>query len=197
MNDNKEEKQAFIKWAVRNQYDVSEISTVHGVLFKRQSTTDAWLGWLYSAKAKAEKLEGCVVVPESFEIGHLKDRITELLDERQDLYAQINNEQAVPDTHMLIEKKDIENWYLDESEYMWFEADGIDGYLEDIDIGEVIEVQRKEYVVTNNNPVFAAKPWDDNGNCADTWEFFESKDEAEKAAVHCKTMLEAARGGNE
>lgn len=63
MNDNKEEKQAFIKWAVRNQYDVSEISTVHGVLFKRQSTTDAWLGWLYSAKAKAEKLEGCVVVP--------------------------------------------------------------------------------------------------------------------------------------
>ncbi|NAR60047.1 hypothetical protein [Acinetobacter haemolyticus] len=102
---------------------------------------------------------------------------------------------VVPDTHMLIEKKDIENWYLDESEYMWFEADGIDGYLEDIDIGEVIEVQRKEYVVTNNNPVFAAKPWDDNGNCADTWEFFESKDEAEKAAAHCKAMLEAARGG--
>ena len=105
--------------------------------------------------------------------------------------------QAVPDTHVLIEKKDIENWYLDESEYMWFEADGIDGYLEDIDIGEVVEVQRKEYVVTNNNPVFAAKPWDDNGNCADTWEFFESKDEAEKAAAHCKSMFEASESGAE
>ncbi|KXZ70374.1 hypothetical protein [Acinetobacter venetianus] len=131
------------------------------------------------------------------------ERLIELSMKLGELYAQLDFNKklegcvVVPDTHMLIEKKDIENWYLDESEYMWFEADGIDGYLEDIDIGEVIEVQRKEYVVTNNNPVFAAKPWDDNGNCADTWEFFESKDEAEKAAAHCKAMVEAARGGNE
>ncbi|MGY3822828.1 hypothetical protein [Acinetobacter haemolyticus] len=58
-----EERQKFIKWAARNHYDVSEITTSHSVLFKRQSTTDAWMGWLYSAKDKAEKLEGCVVVP--------------------------------------------------------------------------------------------------------------------------------------
>ncbi|CAA3726021.1 DUF551 domain-containing protein [Acinetobacter baumannii] len=44
--------------------------------------------WLARAKAQA--------VQQSFEIGRLQDRITELLDERQDLYAQINNDQAVP-----------------------------------------------------------------------------------------------------
>ncbi|EPG40160.1 DUF551 domain-containing protein [Acinetobacter baumannii] len=42
-------------------------------------------------KAKAQ------AVQQSFEIGRLQDRITELLDERQDLYAQINNYQAVPE----------------------------------------------------------------------------------------------------
>ncbi|WP_284074014.1 hypothetical protein [Acinetobacter nosocomialis] len=112
-------------------------------------------------------------------------------------FQEKSKAQAVPEGYVLIKKEDIENWYLDESEYMWFEADGIDGYLEDIDIGEVVEVQRKEYVVTNSNPVFAAKPWDDNGNYADTWEFFESKDEAEKAAAHCKAMYEASESGAE
>lgn len=58
-----DERQAFITWATRNQYDVSEIDTVYGVLFKRQSTENAWMGWISSAKAKDEKLEGCVVVP--------------------------------------------------------------------------------------------------------------------------------------
>ncbi|WGQ05140.1 DUF551 domain-containing protein [Acinetobacter baumannii] len=44
----------------------------------------------WKARAKAQ------AVQQSFEIGRLQDRITELLDERQDLYAQINNDQAVP-----------------------------------------------------------------------------------------------------
>lgn len=105
--------------------------------------------------------------------------------------------QAVPDTHVLVEKKDIENWYLDESEYMWFEADGMDGYLEDIDIGEVVEVQRKEYVVINSNPVFAAKAWDESDKSVGQWDFFESKEEAEKAAAHCKAMFEASESGAE
>lgn len=63
MIDFNEELQAFIKWAVRNQYDVSQIDTVDDALFKRQSTEDAWMGWISSAKAKAEKLNGCVMVP--------------------------------------------------------------------------------------------------------------------------------------
>ncbi|KYQ82497.1 hypothetical protein AWW72_17990 [Acinetobacter sp. NRRL B-65365] len=62
-NDFYEERQSFIKWAIRNHYDVSETTSVHGVLFKRQSTTDAWLGWLYSSRSNAEKLKDCVVVP--------------------------------------------------------------------------------------------------------------------------------------
>jgi hypothetical protein len=47
-----------------------------------------WVAW-QAAKAQA--------VPAEFEIGRLKDQITELLDERQDLYAQINA-QAVPES---------------------------------------------------------------------------------------------------
>ena len=56
----------------------------------------AWYAWQEKAKAQA--------VQQSFEIGCLQDRITELLDERQDLYAQINNDQAVPDTHVVVPK---------------------------------------------------------------------------------------------
>ncbi|ENR2979857.1 hypothetical protein ACEVBE_000120 [Acinetobacter nosocomialis] len=50
-------------------------------------------------KAKAQ------AVQQSFEIGRLQDRITELLDERQDLYAQINNDQAVPEGYCLVPKE--------------------------------------------------------------------------------------------
>ncbi|MFW1783316.1 hypothetical protein ACG9XL_02775 [Acinetobacter nosocomialis] len=54
--------------------------------------------WELWQKAKAQ------AVQQSFEIGRLQDRITELLDERQDLYAQINNDQAVPETHVVVPK---------------------------------------------------------------------------------------------
>ena len=43
-----------------------------------------WYAWLACAKSKAQ------AVPEGFEIGRLQDRITELLDERQELYAQLD-----------------------------------------------------------------------------------------------------------
>ncbi|MDC5507945.1 hypothetical protein OHX03_19580 [Acinetobacter baumannii] len=59
-------------------------------------TNGAW--FVFERKAKAQ------AVQQSFEIGRLKDRITELLDERQDLYAQINNDQAVPETHVVVPK---------------------------------------------------------------------------------------------
>ncbi len=52
---------------------------------------EAYLLWQAAKADEAKKLEGCVVVPEA-ELGRLKDRITELLDERQDLYAQIDNQ---------------------------------------------------------------------------------------------------------
>ncbi|WP_288395915.1 hypothetical protein [uncultured Acinetobacter sp.] len=93
--------------------------------------------------------------------------------------------------YLVVKKEVIENWYLDEGEYVWYEKDSIDSYLEDLDNGEVLEVQRKEYVVINSNPVFATNVYEDADNIQ--WELFDSKDEAEKAAAHCKAMIEAAQ----
>lgn len=56
-------------------------------------------------KAKAQ------AVQQSFEIGRLQDRITELLDERQDLYAQINNDQAVPEGYVLLPRVPTEKMF--------------------------------------------------------------------------------------
>ena len=97
--------------------------------------------------------------------------------------------------YVVVKKDDIENWYLDEGEYVWYEKDSIDGYLEDIENGEVLEVQRKEYVVINSNPVFATNVFTDSDNIE--WELFDSKEEAEKAAAHCKAMVEAQGDGDE
>ncbi|MDE3317280.1 hypothetical protein OKC46_16440 [Acinetobacter baumannii] len=59
-------------------------------------------GW---GEAKAQ------AVQQSFEIGRLQDRITELLDERQDLYAQINNDQAVPEGYVLLPRVPTEKMF--------------------------------------------------------------------------------------
>ncbi|MGQ1231302.1 hypothetical protein ACT4Y7_14160 [Acinetobacter baumannii] len=62
-------------------------------------------GWDLWQKAKAQ------AVQQSFEIGRLQDRITELLDERQDLYAQINNDQAVPEGYVLLPRVPTEKMF--------------------------------------------------------------------------------------
>ena len=97
--------------------------------------------------------------------------------------------------YVLVKKEDSENWYLDEDDYIWYEEDSIDGYLEDIDNGEVLEVQHTEYVVINSNPVFATNVFTDSGNI--TWELFDNRDDAEKAAAHCKAMIEAQESAND
>ena len=67
----------------------------------------SWCTW-QAAKAQA--------VPEGFEIGRLQDRITELLDERQDLYAQINKgvaekiELIIRDVAELPDRTSPEDW---------------------------------------------------------------------------------------
>ena len=75
-----------------------------------------WDAWLRCAKHRDAELEKAKAqaVQQSFEIGRLQDRITELLDERQDLYAQINNDQAVPDT----QQKLTDTYYLEGSDYV-------------------------------------------------------------------------------
>jgi len=102
--------------------------------------------------------------------------------------------QAVPDTHLLVEKKNTEDWYLDDDEYLWLDHDGIDGTLCELSIGEVKPVQHKEYLITQSNTLYAARVWDqDNDHLA--WHFFESEEDAKNAANHCKTMYDENESG--
>ena len=156
----------------------------------------------FEVKGKTYRLEVVEVqeqaVPEiqqskQAEIDDLKAQLKALHDSRIEFVEYCRKMES--DAFVVVKKEDIENWYLDENEHVWYEKDGIDGYLDDIDNGEVLEVQRKEYVVINSNPVFATNVFTDSDNI--TWELFDNRDDAEKAAAHCKTMIEAARGGNE
>ena len=124
------------------------------------------------------------------EIDDLKAQLKALHDSRIEFVEYCRKMES--DAFVVVKKEDIENWYLDENEHVWYEKDSIDGYLDDIDNGEVLEVQRKEYVVINSNPVFATNVFTDFDNIA--WELFDNRDDAEKAAAHCKAMLEAAKG---
>lgn len=98
---------------------------------------------------------------------------------------------------MVVPKDQTEDWYLDPDEYMWFDHDGIDSTLCDMNIGEVTAIEHKEYLITVSNTIYAAKVWDSENEDVGFWEFFKTEAEAEKAAAHCKAMVEAARGGNE
>ncbi|MEN8278584.1 hypothetical protein ABFP05_11925 [Acinetobacter baumannii] len=104
--------------------------------------------------------------------------------------------QAVPDTHMLVEKKNIEDWYLDEDEGLWLDHDGIDGSLCELTIGEVKPVQHKEYLITQSNTLYAARVWDSDDDHV-AWKLFESEESALEAATYCKQMYEASESGSE
>lgn len=97
--------------------------------------------------------------------------------------------QIIPDGFVLVPKKSIEHWYLDEGEYLWM--DEPDNWLCDMDVGDVQEVEHKEYIVTESNTLYATKVWDAENQAVSSWEFFSSKDDAEKAAEYCKAMIEA------
>lgn len=97
--------------------------------------------------------------------------------------------QAIPDGFVVVPKKSIEHWYLDEGEYLWM--DEPDNWLCDMDVGDVQEVEHKEYIVTESNTLYATKVWDGENQAVGSWEFFNSKDDAEKAAEYCKAMIEA------
>lgn len=97
--------------------------------------------------------------------------------------------QAVPEGFVLVAKKSVEHWYLDEGECLWM--DEPDNWLCDMDVGDVQEVKHKEYIATESNTLYATKVWDDENQEVNSWEFFNSKDDAEKAAEYCKAMIEA------
>ncbi|SSO58247.1 Uncharacterised protein [Acinetobacter baumannii] len=138
----------------------------------------SWKMWQEKAKAQA--------VQQSFEIGRLQDRITELLDERQDLYAQINNDQAVPDT----QQKLTDTYYLEGSDYV---VDCPFEYDIEIDKGEVLELQKWQR--TESTKVYFANIYEDEDNFEILQ--FASKAEAENAVAENLKMLEASESGAE
>lgn len=94
---------------------------------------------------------------------------------------------------VVVPESEIQMCYLDEDEYMYI--DEPDNFLCDIPIGKTVEVSRRAYM--DKTSCFAAKEWDAENEDVGKWELFETKEEADKAAAHCKAMSEAARGGNE
>ena len=97
--------------------------------------------------------------------------------------------QASPEGFVLVDKKHTEDWYLDDHEGMWWDQDGIDNSLCDLDPGQVQAVEHKEYLITESNTLYAAKVWDDLNDQVGYWEFFKTKDEADKAAAYCKAKF--------
>ena len=90
---------------------------------------------------------------------------------------------------VLVDKKQTEDWYLDDHEGMWWDVDGIDNTLCDLNSGEVQAVEHKEYLITESNTVYAAKVWDEFNDQVGFWEFFKTKAEADKAAAYCKAKF--------
>ena len=88
--DIQKEKEAFedcyktsrdYKFYVKHEMSEKQIFEFKNDKYVVDCVNDGWKIWR-AAKAQA--------VPEWFEIGRLQDRITELLDERQELYAQLD-----------------------------------------------------------------------------------------------------------
>ena len=64
-------------------------------------------------------------------------------------------------------------------------------WLCDIPIGEVVEVEHRVSYELEQDPVFAAIQWDEINGDVGNYETFDTKEEAEKVAAHCKAMIEA------
>ncbi|WP_335986606.1 hypothetical protein [Acinetobacter bereziniae] len=98
--------------------------------------------------------------------------------------------QATPEGFVLVPVKEIKTWFLDESENIYREDPD---WLCDIPIGEVVEVVEVEHRVSyelEQDPVFAAIQWDEINGDVGNYETFDTKEEAEKVAAHCKAMVE-------
>ncbi|MFW1967307.1 hypothetical protein ACG95P_09585 [Acinetobacter guillouiae] len=114
-----------------------------------------------------------------------------------DLNIQLKDAKATPEGFVLVDKKHTEDWYLDDHEGMWWDQDGIDNSLCDLDPGQVQAVEHKEYLITESDTLYATKVWDESNDQVGFWEFFKTKEEAEKVAAHCKAMIEAQEQSHE
>ena len=111
--------------------------------------------------------------------------------DNQDIYELHHAWQASANREgfVLVEKKNTEDWYLDDFEGMYWDHDGIDGSLCELDIVQVQAVEHKEYLITESNTLYATKTWDDANDQVDCWQFFKIQEEAEKAAAYCKAKF--------
>ncbi|MGM1003015.1 hypothetical protein [Acinetobacter haemolyticus] len=120
--------------------------------------------------------------------------VQDFIDNLKTLAAKVKEETKLEGC-VVVPKDQTEDWYLDDNANMWITEP--DEWLCDLYVGEVQSVEHKEYLITKSDTLYAAIVWDDENQDSGTWEFFKTEEEAEKAAAHCKAMLEAARGGNE
>lgn len=119
----------------------------------------------------------------------LKKYADDLLSEQDRIVADFNAVVDALEGFVFVDKKQTEDWYLDDHEGMWWEHDGIDNSLCDLDPGEVQAVEHKEYLITESNSLYATKVWDDLNDQVGFWEFFKTKEEANKAASYCKAKF--------
>ncbi|WP_373885756.1 hypothetical protein [Acinetobacter oleivorans] len=167
-----------------------EIKDESAVDFEKEDFLEAYhsvnTGWAMWLRAMSQEKAKAQVVQQSFEIGRLQDRITELLDERQDLYAQINNDQAVPET----QQKLTNTYYWEGSDYV---VDCPFEYDIEIDKGEVLELQKWQR--TESTKVYFANIYKDEDNFEILQ--FASEVEAENAVAENLKFLEASESGAE
>ena len=130
-----------------------------------------------------ENVIGRSLVYKTYDKSYLNSKTQEAWEAWQAAKAQ------VPEGFVLVEKKNTEDWYLDDFEGMYLDHDGIDGSLCELDIGQVQAVEHKEYLVTESNTLYATKTWDDANDQVDCWQFFKTQEEAEKAAAYCKAKF--------
>ena len=96
--------------------------------------------------------------------------------------------QVVPEGFVLAPVEEVKTWYLDDDESIYREDPD---WLCNTPVGEVVEVGRRISYELDQAPVFAAITWDEDNQDIGYYETFATKDEAEKAAAHCKAMQEA------
>lgn len=107
---------------------------------------------------------------------------------------QAAKDQTVPEGFVLAPVEDVKTWYLDDDESIYREDPD---WLCNTPVGEVVEVERRISYELDQAPVFAAITWDEDNQDVGYYETFATKDEAEKAAAHCKAMIEAQEQGHD
>ncbi|WP_373350887.1 hypothetical protein [Acinetobacter bereziniae] len=135
--------------------------------------TDSFIEEHFLDNDEAEQLE--MLVAKSMKLGELYER-------------KKWQEKSTPEGFVLVPVKEIKNWFLDESENIYREDPD---WLCDIPIGEVVEVEHRVSYELEQDPVFAAIQWDEINGDVGNYETFDTKEEAEKVAAHCKAMIEA------